>query len=65
MVEQWTAAQRGLWEQWFTLMAGAMEGGTKPGTDQLQRMMGGWDQVAKTMQELQRGWAASLTQAKK
>jgi len=65
MVEQWSAAQRGLWEQWFALMGKTIENGAHPGADQLQQLMGGWQQVAKKMQDLQNGWAAGLTPGKK
>jgi hypothetical protein len=46
-------------------MGKTMEGGTPPGADQLQQLMGGWEQVAKSMQDLQNSWAAGLTPGKK
>jgi len=66
MLEQWTAAQRGLWQQWFQIMGKAMEGGTaQPGGDQFKQLMSGWEQVGKQMQDLQKNWAQAFTPGKK
>ncbi len=65
MLEQWTAAQRGLWQQWFQMMGKAMEGsGAQPGGDQFKQLMAGWEQVGKQMQDVQRAWAQSLAPGK-
>lgn len=61
MVEQWTQAQRGLWDQWFAMMNKVAEGGaTRPGTAQLEQYFAGWEQVSAQMRTLQEQWAASV-----
>lgn len=66
MLEQWTAAQRGLWQQWFQMMGQAMQGSAgQPGGDQLKQLMSGWEQVGQQMQELQKNWADSFAPGKK
>ena len=66
LVEQWTAAQRSLWHQWFGMLGKTVEsGGTPPGTDQFKQFMSGWEQVGKQMQELQNTWAEGLPGGKK
>lgn len=66
MLEQWTAAQRGLWTHWFQIMGQAMQGGAaQAGGDQFKQLMSGWEQVGKQMQELQRSWAEGFSPGKK
>lgn len=61
MVEQWTAAQRSLWEQWFEMMGKLAESGAaRPGADQFKQYLAGWEQASKQMQSLQQQWAESL-----
>ena len=60
MVQQWTAAQRGLWEQWFNMMDKGLQGGMQPGQDQLKQFMAGWEQVNQQMQKMQKTWMAGL-----
>jgi hypothetical protein len=61
LIEQWTRAQRGLWEQWFALMGSFAEGGAAgSGTEPFRQYMAGWEQVSKQMRVLQEQWAASL-----
>ena len=65
MVQQWTATQRSLWEQWFGMMGKGLEGGMQPGPDQLKQFMAGWEQVTQQMQQLQKNWMAGLGGMKK
>ena len=53
LLEQWSDAQRGVWEQWFTLMD---QSGTAAGNPAKQ-MMAGWEQMAAQMQSFQKQWA--------
>ena len=62
LVEQWSDAQQGLWDQWFSLMSSAApHAGDMPGSDQMRQVMAGWEQAASQMQELQRQWVAAFS----
>lgn len=66
MVEQWTSAQRQLWEQWFAMMGKLAESASaQPAAEQFKPYLAGWEQASKQMQSLQQQWAESLAGAAK
>ena len=65
MVQQWAATQRGLWDQWFSIMGQGVQGGVQPGPEQLKQIMSGWEQVSQQMQQFQKNWMAGLGGGKK
>lgn len=56
MLEQWSDAQRSVWQQWFDLMERSVSASANPA----QQMMAGWEQMAAQMQSLQQQWARSF-----
>lgn len=61
LVDQWSDAQRKLWQQWFDLMGKTSPASGMPGEEHLRQLMGGWDQMAEQMQTLHRQWLSAFS----